>query len=129
MELKRLTSQIGKELFFRFQLKTMLSLRCSPYLVRFSSTWVDIGAQMKSLNDQQQYGKAVQLFEKNREKSPSPLMISQVLKALIHSKQYERGKLLHRHLSPFHLNNQFTRTNLIRLYGKTTQPYRFLHFP
>ena len=98
----------------------MLSFRCSYRLIRFLSSSklndVDIGAKMKSFNDQQQYQKSVELFEKNRNKSLTSLTISQALKALIHLKKYEQARILHHQLSSVELNNNFIRTNLIRLY-------------
>ena len=91
----------------------MLLFRCS----RLSSTFVDIGIQMKQFNDTKQFNKAISLFNHHRQKQPTALIINQALKACIHLNDPQRGKLIHQGLSPFLLNNDFIRANLIRLYS------------
>ncbi len=84
---------------------------------RLSSTFVDIGIQMKQFNDTKQFNKAISLFNLHLKKQPTPLIINQALKACIHLNDLQRGKIIHQGLSPFLLNNHFIRTNLIRLYS------------
>ena len=86
---------------------------------RFSSTFVDIGIQMKQMNDAKQFHKAMSLFNRYVQKQPTSLIISQALKACIHLKDFDRGKTIHQQLSPPLLSNPFVRTNLIQLYSKT----------
>jgi len=84
---------------------------------RLSSSFVDIGLQMKEFNDRRQFNKAISLFNHYLGKQPTPLIINQALKACIHLNDFQRGKIIHQGLSPFLLNNSFIRTNLIRLYS------------
>ena len=86
---------------------------------RLSSTFVDIGMQMKRLNDTKQYNKALSLFNRHLQQQPTSLIINQALKSCINLNDFHRGKLIHQQLSPFLLNNYYIRTNLIRLYSKT----------
>ena len=87
---------------------------------RLSSTFVDIGMQMKQFNDTKQFHKAMSIFNRHHQKQPTPLTINQALKACIHLNDFQRGKIIHQQLSPFLLNNHFIRTNLIRLYRNKT---------
>lgn len=89
-------------------------------ICRLSSTFVDIGAQMKQLNDNGQYRKSLLLFEnliKKNNKTPTSLVINQALKACIELEDFKRGENIHKHLSPYLLKNSFIETNLIRLYS------------
>ena len=99
------------------------------FLLRFSrlsSTFVDVGMQMKQLNDTKQFSKAISVFDHHRQKQPTPLTINQALKSCIHLKDFHRGKIIHQELSPSLLNNQYIRANLIRLYSKTINSKQFL---
>jgi len=84
---------------------------------RLSSTFVDIGKQMKQFNDMKQFNKALSLFNLHIRKQPTPLIINQALKACINLNDLQGAKIIHQRLSPFLLNNHFIRTNLIRLYS------------
>ena len=84
-----------------------------------SSTFVDIGMQMKRLNDTKQYTKALSLFNHHRQKQSTSLIINQALKSCIHLNDFHQGKMIHQQLSLSLLNNHYIRTNLIRLYSKT----------
>lgn len=93
----------------------MLLLR----FLRLSSTFVNIGTQMKQFNDAKQFSKAISLFDHHCQKEQDPFIISQVLKSCISLNDFHRGKMIHQELSPSLLNNHYIRTYLIRLYSKT----------
>ena len=94
---------------------------------RLSSTFVDIGMQMKQLNDSKQYSKAIALFNSHIKKQSTPLTINQALKSCIYLNDFHRGKMIHQQLSPSQVNNKYIRTNLIRLYSKTINSTTDLH--
>ena len=96
-------------------------------LCRLSSTFVDIGIQMKQFNDAKQYSKAISLFNNHLQKQPTALVINQALKSCIHLNEFHRAKTIHQQLSPFLLNNHYIRTNLIRLYSKTINSTVYIH--
>jgi uncharacterized protein (DUF342 family) len=96
------------------------------FLIRFSSrrflaTSIDVGAQMKKLNDNSQYQKAISLYENHIEKQnkqATTLAINQALRACVELDDIKHGKDIHKNLSAFMKNNTFIQTNLIRLYRK-----------
>ena len=92
----------------------MLLLR----LTRLYSTIVDLGLQMKQLNDKKQFRKALSSFEKYSTKKRTSLVIDQALRACIHLNDFQRGKAIHQELPRNLLNNEHIRTTLIRLYSK-----------
>ncbi|CAF4215528.1 unnamed protein product, partial [Adineta steineri] len=90
-------------------------------LRRFQSTIIDLGSQMKRLNDNQQYRETIILYKdqiKKQKKQSTSLIINQVLKACIELDDIKCGKDIHKNLSSYMLNNQFIENNLIRLYMK-----------
>ena len=88
---------------------------------RFTSTLVDLGAQMKKLNDNGHYKDSIKLFEdhtKDNERILTTLAVNQALRACIEIKDYGRGENIHKNLSSLLVQNSFIQTNLIRLYSK-----------
>jgi hypothetical protein len=88
---------------------------------RFQSTRIDLGSQMKRLNDNGQFGKAMSLYEdeiRKENKQSTSLAVNQALKACIELGDIKRGKDIHKSLSSFMANNHFIQNNLIRLYSK-----------
>jgi hypothetical protein len=88
---------------------------------RFLSILIDFGAEMKKLNDNDQYQKAINLYEdqiKKQNQKSSSLAVNQALKACVELGDIKRGKDIHKTLSASMANNTFIQTNLIRLYSK-----------
>jgi hypothetical protein len=83
---------------------------------------------MKKLIDAKEYRKALDLLEKEGEKS-SDIHINLALKACTRLHDYQYGKKIHKELSPSSLNNLFIQTSLIHFYSKWTKlslrSYRF----
>jgi hypothetical protein len=88
---------------------------------RFQSTIIDLGSHMKRLNDNGQCHQAITLYEdqiKKQNIQATTLAVNQALKACIELNDIERGKNIHKNLSPYMSNNHFIQANLIRLYSK-----------
>ncbi|CAF1312065.1 unnamed protein product, partial [Didymodactylos carnosus] len=78
------------------------------------------GPQMKKLNDNGQFEKALTLYEdqiEKQNKQSTNFTIDQVLKACIELGDIKRAKDIHNKLSPTMANNSFIQSNLIRLYS------------
>ncbi|CAF1145535.1 unnamed protein product [Adineta steineri] len=79
-----------------------------------------LSTQMKLLNDNKQFKKALALFDKHTKNNAeifSSSIITQALKACTHLRDLERGKTIHRHLiSSRTKNDLYTTTSLIHLY-------------
>jgi hypothetical protein len=92
---------------------------------RLLSTSIKFDVQMKQFNDQKQYQKSIDLFEKFlKEKTLSnisPLAISQVIRALTELKQYQRAIEIEQNLSPNLIEDVFIRYRCIRLYSTSFQ--------
>ncbi|CAF1202782.1 unnamed protein product [Didymodactylos carnosus] len=76
--------------------------------------------QMKKLNDNGQFEKALTLYEdqiEKQNKQSTNFTIDQVLKACIELGDIKRAKDIHNKLSPTMANNSFIQSNLIRLYS------------
>ena len=87
---------------------------------RLRSTSVDLGAEVKRLNDTQQYREAIAHFDRHapdQKESLSALVINQTLKACIALADFPRASEIHRSLSSQLLKNIYIRNSLIRLYG------------
>ncbi|CAF0993594.1 unnamed protein product [Adineta steineri] len=79
----------------------------------------DLGMKMKSLNDNKQFNKSLELFDtykKNNVKSLSNLTISQALKACIHLDDVQRGRNIHHLLSSRINNDSYILISLIHFY-------------
>jgi len=92
---------------------------------RLSSTSIKFDIQMKQFNDQKEYKKSIDLFEKFlKEKTLSKisrLAIDQAIRALIELKQYQRAIQMEQNLSPNLIENDFIRTRFIRLHSTLFQ--------
>ena len=98
--------------------------RALLWLVRRSITFlsdVDLGRRMKSLNDMQQYDKALHLIEKyngHNLKQLSSMVITQALKACSRTGNLQYGSHVH-HLVSSRLNNDpYIVSSLIHLYSR-----------
>ena len=88
---------------------------------RFQFTAVNLGMEMKTLNDSRQFEKVLTLHEQQLKKETNQndsLVANQVLKACIELNEIERGKRIHANLSRAMSNNLYIQTNLIRLYSE-----------
>ena len=86
---------------------------------RFASTSIDLGGQMKRLNDTRQFRKAIGLFDAHSEKQPNTFAVSQALKACIRLNDFNRGIQIHHNLPSSFMNDNFIQANLIQLYSKS----------
>lgn len=86
---------------------------------RFASTkFVDLGNQMKRLNDDRQFQKVITLYDSHIDQHQNTLVANQALKACIELGDLNRGIQIHQNLSSFSINNSFIQISLIRLYSK-----------
>lgn len=88
---------------------------------RFLSTFLDLSSQMKKLNDNGQFRKAMDLYEhqiRKDNKQNTSLAVNQALKACIELDDIKRGKEIYENLSTSIKKNSFIQANLIRLYSK-----------
>ena len=91
---------------------------------RFASTFIDLGVQIKQLNDAKQFQKAIDLFNTNyqhQQSNLSALTVNQALKACIELGDFNHAIDLHQRLSSKLLNNYFIRNSLIRLYSESSK--------
>lgn len=96
------------------------------FLIRFSSrrflsTFLDLSSQIKKLNDNGQFEKAIDLYEdqiKKPNKQNTSLAVNEALKACIELDDIKRAKDIYKNLSPSMVNNSFIQANLIRLHSK-----------
>ena len=81
---------------------------------------VDLGVEMKSLNDKKQFSKTLELFDKHKDINMemfSTFTIVQTLKACANLRDIQRGSTIH-HLLPSHVkDNLYVHTSLINLYS------------
>ena len=76
---------------------------------------------MQKLNKNRQYKKAIDLYEyemKKENKQKTSLAVNQALKACAELGDIERGRDIHKNLSPTMTNNPFIQATLIRLYSR-----------
>lgn len=93
---------------------------------------IDLGKQMKVLNDNKQFKKALELFDKQKENNTeifSSLIITQALKACAHLKDLQYGKMIHRLISSCTIKDDFfISASLIHLYSKFLEEFLSLFF-
>ncbi len=80
----------------------------------------DLVTQMKLFNDQKQFKKALELFDKhkdNKMETCSDFMINQVLKACTNISDLQRGLNIHHMISSRTKKNPYILTSLIHLYS------------
>jgi hypothetical protein len=89
----------------------------------------NLGSEMKFLNDNKQFEKALQLFDKHKKNNTetfSSLIITQALKACTHLKDLQRGSTIHRLISSDMKNDFYISASLIHLYSKFEEEICFL---
>ena len=99
----------------------MLLVKLSSCHRRLLSTFNDLGAKMKQLNDIGQYQKVIELYEsqvQQQQQKRTTLVVNQALKACIELGDLKHGSDIHKSLSPYFINNIYIRNSLIRLYSK-----------
>lgn len=94
-------------------IRRLLSSYEKPNGILFNSSSSNL--TMKKLIDLRQYQKALDLFDKQSEKSTG-IDINMALKACTNLHDYQRGKKIHRQLSSNSLNNPFIQTSLVYFY-------------
>lgn len=79
---------------------------------------INLETKMRKLNEQQEYSKALALFDQvNKFESPTDRILVQALNACAQLKSLERGRRIHRQLDDRSLNNDYIRSTLIHLYS------------
>jgi len=82
---------------------------------------LDLGMKMKSLNDNKQFKKALELFDKHKKNNTetfSSLIITQALKACASLRDLRRGSTIHRLISSHIKDDFYISASLIHLYSK-----------
>ena len=117
-QLKQITNKM-------FMLSRMLNHRL-PCRITLSKRSVavrsdlDLGNQMKLLNDQKRFNQALQLFDqykKNNTETLSSMIITQALKACAQMNDLQRGSTIHYLISSRVKNDPYILASLIHLYG------------
>lgn len=102
--------------------------RLSSMNIRLTSTAkikpaVDVGQEMKKLNDQKRFHKALQLFDQyknaNDIKTSAGLIITQALKACAQTRDLRRGSMIHQLVSSRVKDDSYILASLIHFYSKS----------
>jgi len=91
----------------------------------------DLGSQMKLLNDNKQFKKALELFDKYKKdniETSSSLIITQALKACAHLEDLQRGSTIHHLISSRIKDDFYISASLIHLYSKFKEEIFSLFF-
>jgi hypothetical protein len=85
--------------------------------------------EMKRLNDERQYRKALSLFDElhRRREMPRDQAIVQALKACTQTKDHARGIYIHKHLSEKSTSNKFIQSALIHFYSEFRRILLVIH--
>lgn len=113
--LKRQNSMLTRLIEHRFTY-FMFNLKCSLA----SQSSVNLGKQMKILNDKKQFEKTLILFDSYKEKNfeqDSGLIFTQALKACTQIGDLKRGLNIYHQISPSIKNDNYILTSLIHLYS------------
>ena len=90
---------------------------------------IDLGGQMKMLNDKKQFREALRLFDTCREQDPQRMLnsmtITQALKACTNTRDLEHGTSIHRIVEARSKEDTYILASLIHLYSKA-QSVEFL---
>jgi hypothetical protein len=79
----------------------------------------NLDAEMKKLNDQNQFQKCLCLFDEYENKNPSSKSLTQALKACQKSGDFQRGhKIIQQYSSRLNLNDYHLLTSIIHLLSK-----------
>ncbi len=88
---------------------------------RLLSTSSNLGAEIKQLNDNGEFQKAIDLYEdqiKKQNKQNNGFVVSQALKACLELDDIKRAKDILKNLSSIVASNHYIQTNIIRLHSK-----------
>jgi len=91
----------------------------------------DLGSQMKLLNDNKQFKKALELFDKYKKdniETSSSWIITQALKACAHLEDLQRGSTIHHLISSRIKDDFYISASLIHLYSKFKRRNFFHYF-
>jgi hypothetical protein len=102
---------------FNHRLASTIIIVKRPVIIKSD---VDLVTQMKLLNDQKQFKKALELFDQHKDNkigTCSDLMINQVLKACANIGDLQRGLNIHHMISSRTKKNPYILTSLIHLYS------------
>ena len=80
---------------------------------------IDLGGQMKQLNDAKKYQEALSLFDAQQQVKLTNMAINQALQACIHLRDFHRGSNIHREFYSRSLSCHHMQLSLIQLYSKT----------
>ena len=94
-----------------------LTLRSFVRTVSISSN-VELGLQMKQLNDKKQFKSALSLFNKHNQREMNDLAINQALKSCLHLRDFQRGLSIYKQLSSPSLKCSHIQSSLVQLFGK-----------
>jgi hypothetical protein len=84
-----------------------------------NSTRINIETEMKKLNDEKEFLKAIALFDKHKQQEiPTDRSFVQALKACTRLGDVKRGVNIHKELSNHSLNNIYIQSALIHFYSK-----------
>ena len=88
----------------------------------------DLGKEMKLLNDNKQFKKALELFDKQKKNNIetfSSLTITQALKACAQLEDLQRGSTIHHLISSRIKDDSYILASLIHLYSKSKEEFFF----
>jgi len=84
-----------------------------------NSTRINIETEMKRLNDEKEFLKAIALFDKHKQQEiPTDRSVVQALKACTRLGDVKHGVNIHKKLSNHSLNNIYIQSALIHFYSK-----------
>ncbi|CAF4375000.1 unnamed protein product, partial [Rotaria magnacalcarata] len=82
-------------------------------------SYINLGTEMKLLNDKKQFEKALAIFDQhgiNNITTLSNFAITQVLKACAHTGDLQRGKIIHNLIASETKNDIYVSSTLIHMY-------------
>ena len=92
---------------------------------------VDLGVEMKRLNDRKQFRKTLELFDKHKDNNIqtfSTFTITQTLKACAHLRDIQRGSTIHHLISSRVRDDLHVQVSLVNLYSKVQKNFLRLIF-
>ncbi|CAM4849170.1 unnamed protein product, partial [Rotaria magnacalcarata] len=119
------TRRFGSQDFISYIMTTRLLNHCLSFpkvsLKRLNNTksYINLGTEMKLLNDKKQFEKALAIFDQhgiNNITTLSNLAITQVLKACAHMRDIQRGKIIHNLIASETKNDIYVSSTLIHMY-------------
>jgi flagellin-specific chaperone FliS len=87
--------------------------------IKTSIKFLSLDIEMKKLNDQNQFTKALILFDEYKTKNPSSQSLTQALKACQKLEDFQRGQqIIKEYSSSLNLNDYYLLTSMIHLLSK-----------